>query len=446
MEQNNTKLEKLYNDLSSQRIQLELLFSTGAIISLLVLPETINNEVQHWAVTTGYAGTVFIKLLGLLISGAINTLVLGFGLNIFFRALSLCYTSMDYLFDEGLMPETWKASSIYKDDVLKDFEQKRWITNAENYAGISFSLSILIAIRFIGLFIFSWLMIVLLRFFGLDIFALSDAKRAMDITESIISAGILILFRLPDLIIFKWLRRFTWLSMLYFPIYKILNIITLGFIGNKQNILITRHLGVFKATALVFIFVIIGIYTTPEHLARWKNRLDERKFSPLTYNGAYYINGKNYDDQLIDEEGTVSRATINSQYIDKSYMSVFVPYVKLYDDDLKKIYAPVDSIDFDSSESIRYTETEKRLDAFSKFAVLSIDDSLQLPPQRWLYTKHPVTNQLGFKTFLEVEKLKHGIHYLRINLKFDPSDKNYLSDKNYNFFDTKIQFIKVGEN
>jgi hypothetical protein len=446
MEQNNTKLEKLYNDLSSQRIQLELLFSTGAIISLLVLPETINNEVQHWAVTTGYAGTVFIKLLGLLISGAINTLVLGFGLNIFFRALSLCYTSMDYLFDEGMMPETWKASSIYKDDILKDFEQKKWITNAENYAGISFSLSILIAIRFLGLFIFSWLMIILLRVLGLDIFALSDAQRATNIIEIIILTGILILFRIPDIIIFKWLRKYTWLSKIYFPIYKILNIITLGFIGNKQNILLTRHLGIFKSILLIFIFVAIGMYTTPEHLTRWKDRLDERNFFPMTYSGAYYINGKNYDDQLLDEEGIVSRATINSQYIDKSYMSVFVPYIKLYDDDLKKIYAPVDSIDFDSAESIRYTETEKRLDAFSKFAVLSIDDSLQLPPQRWLYTKHPITKQLGFNTFVEVKKLQDGIHHLRINLKYDPSDKNYLYDKNYNFFDTKIQFVKVGAN
>jgi hypothetical protein len=127
-------------------------------------------------------------------------------------------------------------------------------------------------------------------------------------------------------------------------------------------------------------------------------------------------------------------------------MSVFVAYFKLYDDDLEKIYVPVDSIDFNSAEAIRYTETEKRLAAFSQFAVLSIDDSLQLSAQRWMFMKHPVTKQLGFTTFLDVEKLKHGVHHLRINLKFDPSNKNYLNDKNYNFFDTKIQFVKVGEN
>jgi hypothetical protein len=446
MEQNNDKFEKLQNDLSSQRIQLELLFSTGAIITLLVLPEQISNEVQHWTLTTGYASTLFVQLLGMLTSCAINTLVLGFGLNIFFRALSLCYTSLNYLFEEGLMPESWNVSSIYKEYALKNFEQKRWITNAENYAGISFSISILIAIRFLGLFIFSWFTILLFRICGLDVFALSDAVEATGIIENILLAGIVILFRVPELIIFRWLKKFTWLSKIYFPIYWLLSFITLGFIGNKQNILLTRHLGVFNASALIVAFVLIGLFTTPDKLLNFKSSLDERSFFPLTNNGTYYINGKNYDDQLLNEEGIISRATINSQYIDKSYMSVFVAYFKLYDSDLSKIYVPVDSINRNSEESLRDAETERRLAAFAKFVVLSIDDSLKLPEQRWMYTKHPVTKQLGFMTFLDVEKLKNGVHRLRVNLKFDPSDKNYVSDHNYNFFDTRIQFVKVGAN
>jgi hypothetical protein len=446
IERNNNKLEKLHNDLSSQRIQLELLFSTGAIITLLALPEQISKEAEHWYLTTGYASTLFIKLLVFLTSSGINTLVLGFGLNIFFRALSLCYTSLNYLFEEGLMPESWNVSSNYKEYVLKNFEQKQWITNAENYAGICFSLSILIAIRFVGLFLFSWLTILLFRISGHDVFALSDAAEATNRIECIMLTGIVILFRLPELIVFKWLRKFTWLSKIYFPVYLVLNLITLGFIGNKQNILMTRHLGIFNASALTVIFVVIGLFTTPDKLLNLKSSLDERSFFPLTYNGTYYINGKNYDDQLLNEEGVISRATINSQYIDKSYMSIFVAYFKLYDSDLSKIYVPSDTINRDSEESLRDAETDRRLAAFAKFATLSIDDSLKLPEQRWMYTKHPVTKQLGFMTFLDVEKLKNGVHRLRVNLKFDPSDKNYVSDHNYNFFDTRIQFVKVGAN
>ena len=430
------KKKGVIGELFKNRIQLELLFSTGAIVSLANLPSILRYNLYIFVDKLDISLNVMLQFFYFFLTAGINTLIVGFGLNIFFRVLVLSYIGIESIYPNGIKKEKLKYSSYSESKIINNSNSQNIIDFCEKIASFSFSISIFLIIKFVGIAIVNIIIFSIFNLLGLNLFEAKNVDRNNDILNFIFLFSILLSLGIFDYIFNVLLRKFDIVSKIYYPLYRISNIITLNFLIRKQLLILNSNLGRFLTGFIILIYFLLGIFAVENNFMFLKNKFDSRKFYSVDESRKFIFSTSAYDD-IRDKEVAIPSVTIPSQYIKDDILPIFFVYKAWYDIDMNEIYKPVE-IDNDSTILLQ-NETIKRLETFGKYINLRIDDSIQ-SNLKWYYQVHPMTKQLGFVTYVPISELSKGVHNIGFKLNYSPKNI-YVNAKNNQ--ELYVNFVKM---
>lgn len=416
----NSTFKELLDKLQQESWQLELLISGFAILGLFSATDTVflkfkiaqhDNHLAASLVWFAVGISCWILIANLLIHVVLRGLWIG--------ALGLRYVSGEIDYEELNYSEKFTK---YLKKRIGSFDD--YISTLEDYCSIVFAVSFL----FIFYFLASFLCVITLLMITL-VFLDNDFNGVWENVFQYIGFGLIIftligmLFTFIDFVTQGFLKRKKWTSIIYFPIYRVFNIITLSFLYRPlvYNFL-DNKLG--KRLSFILVPVYVGIL----YLSTFKY-VDSNYLNSERRSSSYVANPGNYEDLIIKEDDFINKATIQSKVITDNYLKIFIVFNDNLEDRLFD-YNPglqpkndqrglssgvVFNNNFDISFRKRDSLRKAYYKTFNEVYLTKIN-------QTYYKAKYVATTnknkKLGFETYVNIDSLKEGKNILKINRKY----------------------------
>ena len=366
--------------------ELELLISGGAIFSLFQL----SGSWVHWMESTNefsaFLGRNTILLIGTL---GLELLKIGFISHIILRAIWLSMVCVNYVYPEGIKKEKINWKKPFKADVQAREDLQSPIISVDRYCGIVIYVSISSAILLAGL--------IFCIFLFLAIPSILEWENIYGLYMQVILISLLLY--VFDLITFGLLRRIPFITYLTYPIFTLLDLLTLRKIIQRAGFLFVSNIPKIKfylsAIAMLTIGLTLGYLNTYRTLHQ-PNVLDGRDYLNQLSDGMsitpYY-----YRDEPVDKYR--GNPSIQSKITHDNYLNVYIPYNIYLDDFLDGLDEP----------------KENRL--LSKIVSISID-SIPSKGVQWhesyYESENGISRNIGIECFISIGHLNDGPHTLKI--------------------------------
>ena len=420
--------------------QIEILLASGAVLFLSQVPGYLRDyllDVYHVLGRKLRSEFVIGVLGGWLFSRA---LLIGFILNLALRAIWVAFLGVNYSFPGGVDFTKLNYSGVFNTrEGTRGNGPVRRILILEKACTLSFSFAIFITLMAIGGFV---LLLALFKLLDRWVPAWSGPGVGLVVT-AIIFSFVLGLF---DHLFFGVLGRFRLLGRLYYPIHRLLGLLTLKRLYRQEWLTINSNLNRWLVLAIFAGYFSLAFFWSTAELKRsiplpympgfeqWDIRL-LGNFSDTFQS----VDAEQYDDMLQPGDRIV-KASLGSSVIRNNYFSLFVVYREMFDEVLGVYWGGNGATTRPDSLQDHYTSTwlknDRLLEAgIDSFLTVRIDG--QSPgPLEWYLHEHPKTGELGFLTHIPSDSLSTGPHRLWIYLKVPYEGK--LIDGRYDI----IPFIK----
>lgn len=410
------KFKELLDKLQQESWQLELLISGFAIFGLFsaIEPIGIRYDIAKYendlvSIVVSYAALVscWILVSNLLIHVVLRGLWIG--------ALGLRYISGDIDYDELKYSEKFTK-----------FLQKRigsfdnYIANLENYCSVLFAVSFLFIFYFLAC-----LLCMVAIMFTVFIFLDTDLNGAWEGISITIGIALILFICFGSLLTFidfisqGFLKRKKWIAKFYFPIYKIFSFVTLSFLYRPlvYNFLDNRF---GKRLSWILIPIYVGVIFLSTFSTKKSNYLNKKSKSSI-----YYSNANNYEDQIHKETDFIKTATIPSKVITESYLKVFLIYNENLEDKLFEFnngLKPKEDLRGLNSSVVSFNSFSKKRDSLKKEYFKTLNDTYNIYIDNHKYKSDFISTtdkfkRLGFETFLDIDTLSYGKHFVEITRK-----------------------------
>ena len=408
-----SKFKELLDKLQQESWQLELLISGFAIFGLFTaIPHVktamiiAENDKQFYS---------FILLLIAFVACSIlifNLLIHVILRGLWIGALGLRYVSGEIDF-EKLNYQNKFTKYLKKRIVSFD----KYVATLENYC------SVLFAVSFLLIFYVISISIIILCLVGVATLIISND----DLPETLrtIIGIILILFLVfgsffvfIDFLTQGYLKKKKWLAKIYFPFYWVFGYLTLTFlyrplVYNFLDNKFTRRLSLFLVPSYIAIFVLISFKHNKT------NYLQSAKFVSNTY-----LDERNYEDLLLDDDVFPRIATIQSKVISEPYIKLFRIFTEGVENRMYNYHPSLkpkldrrgfktDIIKYTSTNSLRKRDslTRKYLEVFNNTHEVFIDT---LKFDSHFFISKNKKKQHGFETYINIKNLTEGKHTLKL--------------------------------
>ena len=394
--------------------QIELFISLGMIFSLYQIPAVIAKVFRETTMYVDYDTiTVIYFFSGVVIA---RILLLGFAINLVLRATWLGFLGIYYSYPKGIDYEKLKYSDYFKDTYNPKLTTLDKVKKLERYSSLSFSMAIISGIHAIGiLLIMSIFYFLVLRVFHIN--ALDDATPAYIVLSilTLISLGFF------DKLFFGIFKNSVLISKIYYPIHKLLSYLNLTWLVQNEKLTTYSNSGRFKVAILSLLYFFIAIIIGANDLGLSDTMgfskiegLDERKFKNI--NAQYiWLQNDEYED-LLKEDDVIEFAAIPSFEIHKDQLKIFVSYDKRYDSSFEQL-SKISKVDFSTRKNITLEKLRKNTTVFrdilNKSILIKLDSS-EIDSLNWYLRKHPITNQVGFESRIDISEFDNGEHFLTI--------------------------------
>ncbi|KGL64161.1 hypothetical protein [Polaribacter sp. Hel1_85] len=407
------KFKELLDKLQQESWQLELLISGFAIFGLITSIPHIRtamiiaeNDRQIYS---------FVALLIAFIACSVlifNLLVHVILRGLWIGSLGLRYVSGDIDF-EKLNYQNKFTNYLRKKIVSFD----KYVATLENYCSVLFAISFLLIFYVISISIISLCIV------GIATLILSN-DNLPEVLRTIIGVFLLFFILIGALLVFidfltqGYLKKKKWLSKIYFPFYWVFSFLTLTFlyrplVYNFLDNKFTRRLSLFLVPSYIAISILISFKHNKT------NYLESAKHVTNTY-----IDAKNYEDLLINDDDFPRIATIQSKVITEPYIKLFRVFTESVEDRLYSYHPSLkpkedkrgfktDIVMFNSTESMQKRDslTKKYLEVFNNTHQVYID-TLKLNSD-FLIAKNK-KEQFGFETYINLKNISDGKHILKL--------------------------------
>ncbi|QNM87016.1 hypothetical protein H9W90_07855 [Polaribacter pectinis] len=408
-----SKFRELLDKLQQESWQLELLISGFAIFGLITaIPHVrtamiiAENDKQFYSFALLL--TAFIACSILIFNLLIHVILRG----LWIGALGLRYVSGDIDF-EKLNYHNRFTKYLKKRIVSFD----KYVATLENYC------SVLFAVTFLLIFYVISISITILCFVAVAILIISNDSLP-EVPRTIIGVFLICFLVIGTLMVFidfltqGYLKKKKWLSKIYFPFYWVFSFLTLTFlyrplVYNFLDNRFTKRLSIFLVPSYIAISVLVSFKQ------KKTNYLDSAK-----YVSTAYLNTKNYENLLINDDDFVTMATIQSKVITDSYLKVFKVFTGNLENQMYTYHPTLkpkedkrgfnsDIIKYDSTSSLKVRDslTNKYLEIFNTTHQVYID-SLKFNSD-FLISKNK-KDQIGFETYINIKNLSEGKHILKL--------------------------------
>ena len=263
------------------------------------------------AISGGGIFTTLLRLSEL----AISMLTIGFVLHLIVRAYWLSLVCINYVYPKGVKYEKIKLSYPFKHNTKHRSDLYEHILQADNICGLIMFLCTSCSILWMGL----------LFFIGCS----------EELTEEYLPSsvntfmGISFVIYILDLFLSGLLRRIPYVSYIIYPIFTLLDLLTLRFVVNKGLLILKSNSPFLKRTIFITFFLLLSFIYTGEKMAQ-KNI----KTSPFTnlfkaYDGQWLNNykfmGHFYRDEA-EKIGKKSFYSIKSKVISKNFLELKITF------------------------------------------------------------------------------------------------------------------------
>lgn len=397
--------DSMYKDASTPKwlktIQLnsweaELLISALVLYALFQIPDYLKSQ----ALQMFDRGSNLHGLIGYLID-AIRILSLGYILHIIVRGTWVASVGLSYVFPKGVNAEELKFKGKFRKELKKNGSLVKMVLKLEQLSSIIYSISFILFGIVIG---FTCFLFSLISFFEWMQSTFSD-----NITATSTFGYVLIFYVFLSLIVFfdfitnGLLRRKEWSADWFYYVALVFRVVTLSFLYRQSLLVLISNTKGWKKYLIPFVILgVIGGY-------RWINgaRSDHDVINYYTqasignYNDANYENTRSTSDYL--------GMTIQSDIVSDNVLKVFLQDIGT----LGNVFLYEDK-DFDKDKWDRIGSDSVSL-YFNKRLKIQIDGE-KVGNLEWHKNQHPITEQFGFTTFIDIDSLERGKHYLHLGM------------------------------
>ena len=315
---------------------------------------------------------------------------------------------LSFAFPDGIKKDELKLSSTFQNRIDKIPSIEQIIINLDVLCSSLFSISFMMFMMIIGGYVFISATLIAPSMAYVAYFGFENVG---GITEYILPAYfvtilVIALIGLFDFLSLGFLKRFKWLSKIYYPIHRLISFLTLASFYRPIYLTLITNFNKWKIGAVLVLFLLISIFMISNipvdssfpgeswsRLSIWSKSRNSASYSGY------------YDDQNTDMYSV--QAHIQSDIISDNTVRLF-SVLKVENEDYIKEHCGYDSLI--KSDSIDFNIN---LHCASIFYQVLIDDKV-IDSVQWRFYYKQKTNQRGILTYLDISDLPKGMHTIKV--------------------------------
>jgi len=412
--------KKLLDRLQEDSWQLELLISGFAIFGLFYLIDPLNYYINRSYFNGNEMAVRFYEIIIL----SVYILLFNLVLHVLFRALWIGSLGLRYVSGEIEYDKLNYSKKFTKYLKKKVGSFDAYISKLENLSSVMFAISFL-------------LIFYVIAFFIVVFFIINNLSKLHNLVGDIWIGHLLIailtllfllgaILTLIDFITQGLLKKNKWVSMIYFPFYRVFSIFTLSFlyrplIYNLLDNKFGKRISIVLFPVYFLIFILTSLHYQTSNFIRVKS----------TNNSANNIaNGRNYADIINNNKNLfIKTFAIQSKIITKPYIKVIIPLIKQVEDSLVKFnpgLKPPGNLRGYKTITVKigniYSNIPKQinndsiravyLNTFEKYYNFKIDTVVY--KTGFVITNNQDDYNLAFETYIGIKKLPEGKHIIEL--------------------------------
>ena len=392
-------LPKWLTKLQQESWQAEILLSGLILFSLLKAPEGLR-QLHDWARNEMYYQED-MRNLAILLTLASYGLITGFILHLILRGIWVGYVGLSYVFPDGANLSRLKLSPRFRLALRSMQRPEQQVMKLESVCSALFGLSFYFFMCLIGAALYviltALIIIVLFEWFR------DTALMWIPITFFYIFSLSALLYFI-DFLTLGSLKRARWLSRFYYPVYRVMSLLTLAhWYRNIYYLFVSRLKGwVIVLFILLYTFITIALFIQEEQ--RFFNIKDSMLLLyPAQGQGVAIMNANLYADTMEDPFGVT--AYLSSETVQNGLLRLVI--VHRY------------KADQEAAEKCNISAAAKRPDPEEQLRCLSayyriVLDMDTLPPQPLNFYHDNLTEHKSLLSYLKLDTLAEGRHVLSV--------------------------------
>ncbi len=195
------------------------------------------------------------------------------------------------------------------------------------------------------------------------------------------------------------LKKVKWLSRFYYPIYRFFNVLTLSFLYRDIYYVLITNFTRWKILLGIFVYFAITVAIVYQK----NNEGDSIDF--YDSDAGFSVRSESYDDRGATALNSAN-AMIQSDVIEGDVLRLFVRHQAQFEDTIRAM------CHYEVREDTT-ADNRLELECLGNFYQVFLQDSLYAPVN-WYFHQHPVNEQKGILTWIDIAALPRGPHVLRV--------------------------------
>lgn len=373
------------------------------------MPDLLDDLLYYYRINFSNDGNNIDNFVGLM-KVAVYWLTGGLIAHLISRGIWVGMVGLSFTFPKGIVHEELKLTDRYRHYLSRIPATEKIILNLEAFSSSLFSISFMMFMMMLGAYFY--ILVTILAPILTMLYFFPDVTD-IDWVGYVIAGYLLVVIGIGflgfvDFVTLGFLKRFKWVSKIYWPFYRVVGALTLARFYRPIYYILVSNIRGWKIAVLLTAFVLIsftwvGSISNSTYPGENMSRISLWSDSQNT--GAYT---GYYDDQMEDIKSIV--ASIQSDVIRGNTIRLFLVLQAGREDSIKA-HCNLDSL----LQVEGLGGSEARLQCVTSFYSLAIDDSVYANlPFKFHYKSK--TQQRGILTYLDVSSLESGLHHLRISM------------------------------
>lgn len=376
--------------------EAELLISALVLYALFQIPDFLN-EMSLKTFERGSRMHSVTNMLNL----AVRLLSAGYILHILVRGIWVASVGLSYVFPKGVNQEKLNFKGNFKKELDRNGSLVKMVLRLEELSSIIYGVSFLFFGTLVGFasLVFSLLFLIEL----LSPILNNNTYFAGVFFFFILFYLLLCVIMFIDFLTNGYFRRKNWSADWFYYVARFFRIVTLSFLFRRSLLVLISNTKGWKSYLIPFIVLIVtgGFVYVSKKIGNSKEDVYYIKAAQGEYISSNYENTRNSDDRLV--------ATIQADIVHDNTLKVFLKDLGAF----KGIYL-YESKKIEKGKWDRVSSDSVSL-FFNQRLNVSIDET-RLDSISWFKTQHPVSNEFGFTSFINISEFDNGPHFLKIGI------------------------------
>ena len=407
-----SQLPSWVQDQQHQSWQIEILIASGLIFFLTKIPKYLGNWFAAYGQANDFGPESVILLIGALYFS--HVLLIGFVINLILRALWLAYLGINFVYPNDINFKNLGYSTYFQEKLAKKPTAIERIIRLENISSLSYSMTLILTVMTFGIFILLSAVFFVMKYIWYALYDSQEFGMAFMLFLFLASLGAL------DYFFFRLLKRSKKISKWYYPFYSFYSWVSLSFLFKREWLVLISNGKRWVIYSLFLVFFTVSFFLATDDIDRYVGNFDT--FTLNLYEDRAYLDIPTYNsikneryNNLLPADEKIEVWCISHDVIRENSTWVFVVYDKWMDRPLQQILENYEfqMNNFKAREEL-FANDQKFSDALSQFFRLSVD-SIPLEATIWYYHQHPISQETGFKAYINLDSIDAGNHLLHLD-------------------------------